>query len=113
MAEIFNNKPEGIDVSMNEIAIYQQIADAVVKSAPASWVEIIVSAEIHDDHGKALYDYVDGEGVGHWFAPDTMNQHKVYTAFSELKSFMTANGRSWINAKFTLKKNGDFQIHFD
>jgi hypothetical protein len=93
--------------------LHKVIANLLNANAPKDWEKIIAAADIGDDTGEVLYDYVGASGVKNWFAPDTRVQYEIYTAFQEMRSTMKSAGHAWIKARFTLERPGKVHVDFD
>ena len=93
--------------------VFSKIGEIVAAVAPAGWKRIIVSAEMEDDNGETLYDYVSADDAVDWFEPSTDEQYEIYLLFQRLRTGMKAEGSSWGSAKFFLEACGKFHIEFE
>ncbi|MHA6316151.1 immunity protein YezG family protein [Altererythrobacter sp. CAU 1778] len=96
---------------MNQTALYQTLAQALMVTCPDGFEEARIDAEIDSDWSKKAYSCkVDGEwSQGRSIPAET--DFDVDDALYELRDLMQQDGRAaWTSCRFTLKPDGTFNL---
>jgi len=95
--------------------LYHQLADCITQSIPDKWSEAWLCAEFEDDNGLTYgrYRRNDSSGILSFNVDDDLYE-EMYFSFEQLRDQLKkASGEAWKRAKFTLKRDGSFNIDFE
>lgn len=89
--------------------LYRNIAQALADTAPTDWAAAWLTAVVHDDHAKAVYDYKSQDGKENWFDPGNDTHNRIAMGLIKLRQVMAQpNLKNWNNITFRVERSGKF-----
>lgn len=95
--------------------LYNVVGAILIRHAPKGFVKAWIDAEIHDDHSKETWDYINEAGAENWWhIADNKEGIELTRALRAIRDQMfEQTGDKWKKVRFTVNKDLTFNAEFE